>query len=91
MPYIKDEVTRRGTKKTRRQEMNKIVDLMVQQGVKVDGDLNYVLFKFCKYHVQVSYNNLKNYCAELRQCATEIERKILADYEEKKIDENGDV
>ena len=91
MPYIKNEVTRKGTKKTRRQEMDKIVELMVNQGVKVDGDLNYTLFKFCKYHVTPSYNNLKNFCGELRQCATEIERKLLAKYEEEKIIKNGDV
>jgi len=82
MPYIKRE---------NRPEMNPIVDLMVEQKVKVDGDLNYVLFKFCKYHIIPSYNNYKNYCGELRQCATEIEREILAPYEDKKKAENGDV
>jgi hypothetical protein len=59
--------------------------------VKADGDLNYILFKYCKYHIKHSYNSLKNFCGELRQCATEIERKILANYENKKIEENGDV
>ncbi len=59
--------------------------------LKVDGDLNYVLFAFCKRHVKPSYNNYKNYIGELRQCATEIERKLLAKYEDEKIEENGDV
>ncbi len=59
--------------------------------LKVDGDLNYILFAFCKRHVKPSYNNYKNFCGELRQCATEIERKLLAPYEDEKIEENGDV
>ena len=84
MPYIKQE---------KRPEMDEIVKLMVEKGVKVDGDLNYILFKFFKYHInkKESYNNYKSFCGELRQCATEIERKLLAPYEEKKIKENGDV
>jgi hypothetical protein len=64
---------------------------MEHYGVLANGDLNYVLFKFCKYHVQSSYNNYKNFCGELRQCATEIERRLLAPYEDEKIKENGDV
>lgn len=90
MPYIENKVVRIGGKK-RREEMDKIVDLMVEQGVRVNGDLNYVLFKFCKKYVTLSYNNYKNYCGELRQCATEIERRIIAKYEDLKILENGDV
>ena len=82
MPYIKP---------TQRKDMDKIVNLMNKLEVLADGDLNYILFKFCKYHITPSYNNLKNFCGELRQCATEIERKLLADYEEKKEKENGKV
>jgi len=81
MPYIEN----------RRKDMDKIVKLMNKLEVLVNGDLNYILYKFCKYHVNPSYNNYKNYCGELRQCATEIERRLLADYEDKKIIENGDV
>ena len=64
---------------------------MMQADVKADGDLNYILFAYCKWYVEPSYNNYKNFCAELRQCATEIERRILAPYEDLKIKENGDV
>ena len=63
----------------------------VPVGLKVDGDLNYILFAFCKRHVKPGYDNYKNFCGELRQCATEIERKLLAPYEDQKIIENGDV
>ena len=82
MPYIKLEG---------RPDMDEIVDLMVQKGVKANGDLNYVLFKFAKYYIKPSYNNYKNYCGELEECAVEIRRRILAEYENQKISENGDV
>ena len=82
MPYIKQED--RPTK-------DDIYDMMIAADVVANGDLNYILFKFCKYQVEPSYNNYKNFCGELRQCATEIERKILAPYEDQKILENGDV
>ena len=82
MPYIKQD---------RREEMDIVVDLMEAKHIVADGDLNYILYKYCKNHIKPSYNNLKNYCGELRQCATEIERRILAEYENSKIQENGDV
>jgi hypothetical protein len=82
MPYIKPE---------NRKDMDEIVELMAKKPVKVDGDLNYILYKFCKYHVKPSYNNLKNFCGELEECAAEIRRRILSEYENGKIKENGDV
>lgn len=82
MPYIKPE---------NRSEMDKVVDKMEEVGVKANGDLNYILYKYCLNNIKPSYNNYKNYCGELRQCVTEIERRVLAKYEDKKIEENGDV
>lgn len=82
MPYIKQKD--RPTK-------DDVYNMMIEANVVANGDLNYILFKFCKYQVAPSYNNYKNFCGELRQCATEIERKILAPYEDSKIEENGDV
>ena len=82
MPYIKKE---------HRPSKDKVIDVMVKEHIVANGDLNYVLFKYCKKHIKPSYNNYKNYCGELRQCATEIERRLLAAYEDKKIIENGEV
>ena len=82
MPYIK---------KDRRAEVEAILKAMLNADIKADGDLNYVLFAYCKRHVKPSYNSYKNFCGELRQCATEIERRVLAEYEDLKIKENGDV
>jgi hypothetical protein len=64
---------------------------MVDADVRATGDLNYILYVFCKRHIEPGYNNYKNFCGELRQCATEIERRLLAKYEDEKILANGDV
>lgn len=81
MPYIP---------KCDRPPMDKVIRVMVQQKVKADGKLNYILFKFCRLFVKPSYNNYKNFCGELRQCATEIERRLLAPYEDEKKERNGE-
>lgn len=82
MPYIQDY---------RRERLDGIVEDLNFYDVKADGDLNYILYAFCKRYVEPSYNNYKNFCGELRQCATEIERHLLGPYEDTKIAENGDV
>lgn len=82
MPYIKQN---------ERSAMDQIVNMMDDWGVKADGDLNYILYAFCKRHVKPSYNNYKNFCGELRQCATEIERRILGPHEDLKEKENGPI
>jgi hypothetical protein len=64
---------------------------MTESGVKANGDLNYILFKYCKEHVEPSYNNYKNYIGELQETVAEIRRRLLAPYEDIKIQENGDV
>lgn len=81
MPYIK---------KNRRNVVDDVIYFMKQVNIRADGDLNYMLYKYCKEMVDPSYNNYKNFCGELRQCATEIERRMLANYENEKIIENGD-
>jgi hypothetical protein len=82
MPYVKQE---------RRPDLNKVVIAMTEASVKADGDLNYILYRFCKLHVSPGYNNYKNFLGELNEAAEEIRRRLLAPYEDKKIEENGDV
>jgi hypothetical protein len=82
MPYIKQED---------REKLDKIVQLMHEANIVANGDLNYLLYAYCKRHISPSYNSYKNFIGELNQCATEIERRILAPYEDEKIKENGDV
>jgi hypothetical protein len=82
MPYIKQED---------RIVMDLVVKTMVDADVRANGDLNYILFSFCKRGVVPSYNNYKNFCGELRQCVTEIERRLLGPYEEDAMKRNGDI
>lgn len=82
MPYIKQR---------ERELMDLVVRALADADVRANGDLNYILFAFCKRHVDLNYNSLKNYIGELRQCATEIERRILGPYEDDKIKTNKDV
>ena len=70
---------------------DEITTYIRSSGLKIDGDLNYVLFKYCKYNIPKSYNNIKNYCGELNECVAEIRRKLLAKYEDLKEKENGEV
>jgi len=79
------------TVKEGRPKLNIIVNLMKGLDVKVDGDLNYVLFAFCKRFIKPGYNNYKNFCGELNECVTEIRRELLAPYEDQKKLENGEV
>ncbi len=81
MPYIKQES---------RPTMDKVVEAMVEAGVQANGDLNYILYKFCKDSILPSYNNYKNFCGELNECAAEIRRRMTGPYEDLKIVENGD-
>ena len=65
MPYIKPEI---------RPEKDRVIEAL-KEGWLYNDELLYVLFEYCKQHIKPSYNNYKNYCGELRQCATEIERR----------------
>ena len=73
MPYLKDM--------NRRAECDKVVKVMEEVGVKADGDLNYILFKYFKYNVERRYNSMKNYCGELNEAAEQIRTEFLHPYE----------
>jgi hypothetical protein len=84
MPYIKKE---------KRPVLDEIID-DAEFDLVPDGRLNYFLFKLmlCRRRIEgESYQFYKNYCAELRACAREIERRYMNKYESQKINQNGDV
>jgi len=83
MPFIEN--------KKRRKELDKVVDAMYKAELKSDGDLNYILYKYCKYMIPESYNSYKNYLAELHECECQCRQDFLVPYEEEKKIENGDV
>ena len=82
MPFIKQK---------RREECQPVVDAMIACDVKADGDLHWILITYCKYQVTRRYNAIKNFRAELRECADEIKHRILDPYEDEKKEENGDI
>jgi hypothetical protein len=53
MPYVKQG---------KRTDLDRIVAEMALFDVKADGDLNYILYAYCKRCVKPSYNNYKNFC-----------------------------
>ena len=82
MPYVKQE---------RRADLNKVVIAMSEASLKVDGDLNYILFKYFLNNISLNYNSVKNYIGELNETIAEIRRRVLSKYEDEKILSNGDV
>jgi hypothetical protein len=83
MPYLESH--------DRRAECDEIVAMMEEIKVQANGDLNYILYKFCLRNVGPGYNYFKNYIGELTECGEEIRRRLLAKYEDDKIKDNGDV
>jgi predicted transcriptional regulator len=87
MPYIKPE---------ERPQYKVHVD-MLTDAMYDAGHLNYVIFAAVKAYLNrtnassKSYEKIRDLRAELRECHDEIGRRILAEYEDSKILENGDV
>jgi len=65
MPYIKQED---------RPRFDPVVEALYDHKLYND-ELIYILYRYCLEHIKPSYNNYKNFCGELHQCATEIERR----------------
>jgi hypothetical protein len=68
MPYVKQE---------QRPDLDKIVELMKETKLILIDDLSHLLFEFCKRHIEPSYNNFKNFRAELYEVTEEIKRKLI--------------
>jgi len=66
MPYILKE---------NRPHYDTVIENLIKYGLFND-ELIYILFEYCKLYIKPSYNNYKNYCGELEQCAVEIERRM---------------
>lgn len=81
MPYIKDK------------EAREILDSIVEdykEILVIPGYLNYFLFKLAK-ETCTNYTSHRNFKGELLENILEIHRRQTAPYEDKKIEENGDV
>jgi len=84
MPYIKKE-TRKKIKK----------DTMIDKSnIMNAGELNYVFTEICKSYIErkgLCYQTLNDIIGALVGCLMELYRRKACDYEDKKIQENGDV
>jgi len=84
MPYIKPK---------RRKAIAPIANMLLDE-VQEDGELNFALFYMFKLdwvNDGPSYWKARDFIGELNECIAEIRRRYLAPYEDKKIEENGDV
>lgn len=86
MPYIKD--------KLERMFLDSLVKTFLLNDDNITGRLNYFIFKLAKDYIQIhgeSYANYQKLIGELECAKAEIQRRMIAPYEDKKIKENGDV
>lgn len=84
MPYIKQE---------NRVVLDNLVDVFLSFG-KIHGRLNYFIAKLVKEAIKIngeSYGAYKEIIGELECAKLEIYRHMVAEYEDKKMKENGDV
>jgi hypothetical protein len=81
----------------RKKECEDIIKFMKNSNIQINGDLNYILYGFCKRHVKARFYRYYDlscrilYCEELMFCIKRLEEELLAPYEDIKIIENGDV
>ena len=84
MPYIK---------KHKREDLNDYIEIL-KHNIESEGDLNYVITMLCKHFVDKkgeSYSAYNTIIGVLSCSQMEIYRRMVAEYENKKIRENGDV
>lgn len=81
MPYIPNKLDRGF--------LNDIVISFLSK-FAVTGNLNYFLFKMAKQNCK-SYLDWRNFIGELESAKLEIYRRLVSEYEDEKIKENGDV
>lgn len=84
MPYIPN--------KERRKELDTISDQLVYSlnKIGIKGNLNYFLFRTFK-HLWRNYADYSNWEGDCQGSLRELYRKLVAPYEDSKIEENGDI
>jgi hypothetical protein len=85
MPYIKD--------KDKREMSDAINDLRIR--IESKGDLNYAICELVGRLIldgeKISYTKMSEWISGVHDAETELNRRLLAHYEDLKIIENGDV
>lgn len=67
-------------------DLRSVFEKMRMVGVKADGDLNFILFTYCRRYIAEPVS----FCHYLNVAKNIIEVDLLAPYEDEKIKENGD-
>jgi len=87
MPYIKKEERAKYDN-----ALKELTGLLRAQPVEqVDGELNYVITRLLKESYPLKYFSLNRAIGVLECCKLEFYRRVVAPYEDTKINENGDV
>ena len=97
MPYIKQE-----DREQYDLAISEIVDALVTEATKnsmFKGNMNYIFTKIGKDFMaemianghKFGYNQMDDVASAMRGAAVEWDRRVLAPYEDQKIEENGDV
>jgi len=47
------------------EELRPALKKAIKVDVEPNGDINYILFKYCKYNIKPSYNNYKNFMGKI--------------------------
>ena len=87
MPYIKQE-----KRPLYKADIENLVKKLAEQPLKEqDGDLNYIVTSIMKMLYQPRYFNYNRAMGVLEAIKQEYYRRVVAPYEDTKIEENGDV
>ena len=81
MPYLSDRKDRK--------TLDAIIDVHKELLAK-PGSVNYLLFKLAK-ELCSRYQHYRNFLGEIESAKLEIYRRQVGEYEDEKIQENGDV
>jgi len=86
MPYILDE-----KREKFEAEINKLIEKLAEDKENFEGNLNYIFTKLILGLKLNGYKEMNGAIGTLECCKLELYRRFIASYEDKKIQENGDV
>jgi len=85
MPYINKE---------NREKFFDALDKLYQTNIESSGDLNYIITSICHDYINdkgMNYKTLNEVIGVLECAKLELYRRKISPYEDKKIEQNGDV
>ena len=87
MPYILKE-----NRKKYNALLEDLIGILKKQPLdQIDGEINYIVTRILKEVYPLRYFNLNRAVGVLESCKLEFYRRVVGPYEDKKIEENGDI